>query len=506
MISMKNFGITMEYNHEPHYLSGVEVTELSHRQDWFNRLSHTGKLYEDPNHLVRRSDIDQKRATEKVTICTDGSTLPGSDRASGIGLFWIRSRSGEQKIHEMRGSAKTSGNNFFAEVAAILVGLINTPINTSITFHTDSTAAVAAIEKKHLSERRAIRSAARPLIRSVQRIIQIRNEQNAYTELRWVRAHSGKTDIISLGNQRADHLANRGREEAKDMDAWPDYLYNEEQVVLRINESHVIGDVRNEVKRTIAEQTLDKWKQMRTQGEAIRDAGATLYSVHQLFKLLRTFKLKLEAEAVALTICRRWPTKKLKQKLNITIGAVRCYFCKFGEDDIEHILSCRDVNKMRAPAALLDSVYEELDPTGYWRRLMAQEIDNACAVINKKASKLMKGRKEELQILVHLMLENPDPKTAFERARILEAEHYAETREQEDSLNILRATLIPNWFDPNRQPRAALGWNLLWNQTKKYRETLKRLSNTDMVAGSSGIIPNDARKIVEVMIQLERPA
>jgi hypothetical protein len=98
-----------------------------------------------------------------------------------------------------------------------------------------------------------------------------------------VKAHTGKTDILSLGNALADTHANAAAEHPGNLPAqMKPFLVNEERLIFWVKHTpnasptHVIGNLRPVIKKQQQQAHLLALKQLRAQGEVARQVGHRL--------------------------------------------------------------------------------------------------------------------------------------------------------------------------------------------------------------------------------------
>jgi hypothetical protein len=144
-----------------------------------------------------------------------------------------------------------------------------------------------------------------------------------------------------LGNERADELANKARESG--IPPAPDpLLQGEEQVFFWSEESHVIGDLRAEVKRQMEKRNLEAWKQQEHQGRVARRVGPAALA-HA--KTIRRFAWLCRAPEMLVfflqAMCEWLPTRGRDSHSATTFEDRTCLWCSNqAVDDSRHALSC----------------------------------------------------------------------------------------------------------------------------------------------------------------------
>ena len=150
-----------------------------------------------------------------------------------------------------------------------------TPAQVDLNIYTDSAAAIWAVKGfDKLTPGRRMRLGSRPVVIALARLIAARS---GTTTIRHVRSHTGDTSYRSVGNARADLLANDAREHGRDALLQP-MLEGEEKVVFWSEDRHVIGDLRAEIRRLLAKRNLEEWKAQPHQGRIAENRGPQLLS------------------------------------------------------------------------------------------------------------------------------------------------------------------------------------------------------------------------------------
>ena len=154
---------------------------------------------------MRNGDEVDEESTRRVVIYTDGA-CSGNPGPGGWGV-WLRYGEHEK---EMYGSEKQTTNNRMELMAAIqALESLKKPLPVLV--HTDSSYVRNGITSWVANwKRRGWRTADKKPVKNVdlwQRLDEVASRYDV--EWRWVRGHSGDE-----GNERADKLAQRGRDEA----------------------------------------------------------------------------------------------------------------------------------------------------------------------------------------------------------------------------------------------------------------------------------------------------
>ena len=275
--------------------------------------------------------ISQPGNSETIYAFTDGST-PEDLHNSGFAAVFTRTQD-FSSFAVRSGGFRCSGNNFLAEALAVLTAILLMPQEARLIVHTDSMAVIGAVRRIRDCERARIRSAARPVITSIRRLLRARV---GAVEFRYVRAHTGGTDFESVGNRIADRAANEAREQYK-CHRYPHFRYNEERTVLFVDKMHVIGDAREEVKRISERRLFDAWCLRSRQGEIAASHPAEVRA------LIRHVRRRRDASALqfALLALTQWlPTRSRLSYADPSLN-VSCPLCVCDRrEDLRHFVRC----------------------------------------------------------------------------------------------------------------------------------------------------------------------
>jgi hypothetical protein len=172
------------------------------------------------------------QAPHTVHVYTDGShdghaePVPTSSWAATVSDQWLADNYGgvpadEQLLqpHHAAGATQFGASIactrgvYPAELQAIARVLAMFPASATLHIHSDSRASIAAISshEQQPNERRRMRMAARPLLRLISHLLQVRTTAQGAAHFEHVRAHTSGTDIHSVGNRLTDYHANLAR-------------------------------------------------------------------------------------------------------------------------------------------------------------------------------------------------------------------------------------------------------------------------------------------------------
>jgi len=148
-------------NPRPHSASPVSVLPLARRNGIQNIRPHFWTPRRDPNLLFSTPGPRQR-----FTIYTDGSTGLGRSAGSGYAAVIV----GENEEIVSSSWISRSGNNYNAELAAILAALTSCPESADLTIFSDCLSGIQAIARQGTSQWHALRalrdSRAFPALRS----------------------------------------------------------------------------------------------------------------------------------------------------------------------------------------------------------------------------------------------------------------------------------------------------------------------------------------------------
>jgi hypothetical protein len=278
-----------------------------------------------------------------LTAFTDGSSVPGSRRCGGYSSV-IFGPTGNRV--EVGGHCKPSGMNYLSEMTAILATLLSCPAQAHLDTWTDCLSAKQAIGRDDSAERARIRAAARPVLTCIRRAIRCRDRLGARTSFDHVRSHTGGDSFEEKGNSMADARANLERVAALHYESVP-FLTGEEMFTAWIPDEqgrmvHVIGDVRQALKRSVKRRILNRWCDLPHQGATPRTNrdGAALLS-----KLVRGQSSSALLRFTVLALCQWLPSGRYHGRIHnedkARSGRWSCPSCPFaGHETARHALLC----------------------------------------------------------------------------------------------------------------------------------------------------------------------
>jgi ribonuclease HI len=232
----------------------------------------------------------------ELTAYTDGST--SQDSLQNIGYSAVITRSDDPSPPSRSnsicfgGGFRASFNNYLAEALGVLAVLLMVPANCKVTIWTDCLSLINALAKRFVAQGRQIREGARPVINMIRHV---REARSAPLVLLHVRSHTKESSRNSQGNDLADILANEARRRYA-FTKFPPFLLFESPFVFwrmsdrpstsclytppalsalrlglrSINATHIVGNIRKELKRGVRGYILQRWANQPSQGRLAR--------------------------------------------------------------------------------------------------------------------------------------------------------------------------------------------------------------------------------------------
>ena len=283
----------------------------------------------------------------KFVVFTDGSTPREGTGVSGYSAIVFDQSNLAAPPVALGSWLRCSGNNFLAEMCAILAGLLAVPAQAQVCVFTDSQACIDAIARNDGAEKRRLRSAARAMLTSVRRVMRSRSGAVSFHH---VRAHTGGLDFASQANELADARANSEREAAAGEVGRP-FLFNEERVIAfmrwpdRGREEHVVGDVGAACREWVRRSVFKEWSAQPRQG---RVAALVGYSeVRELCKGVLASRDSARLHTLVLALCEWLPVgRQVGRRANEAMRAAlqnqwTCPSCPaVGDETSAHRLLC----------------------------------------------------------------------------------------------------------------------------------------------------------------------
>jgi hypothetical protein len=147
--------------------------------------------------------LQEKDKKERITVYTDGSTnSKGNVCNSGSSIIVTDSK--DRTIWSGGMTVRADGNNFIPELAAAATAIKACPVGLPMTLRIDSTAAIGAISKGVLSERKRVRAAGRAWLNFSRQDFM---EKRHAIQIQHVSSHKGTVTTEQKGNDLADSVA-----------------------------------------------------------------------------------------------------------------------------------------------------------------------------------------------------------------------------------------------------------------------------------------------------------
>jgi hypothetical protein len=132
------------------------------------------------------------------------------------------------------------------------------PKDMAVTLRIDSTAAIGALSRGALSERKRVRAAGRAWLNFCRKDFLEKREK---IKIEHVSSHKGTTSHEQKGNDTADKIANTYRRIGQATEAVPYFTESEERFLLKHKETVIQQDIRVFLKSLEKEGMLEIWKQ-----------------------------------------------------------------------------------------------------------------------------------------------------------------------------------------------------------------------------------------------------
>jgi len=294
-----------------------------HTIEYYNK--HSIKLIGAPKLDLKILDTinliyDKLKYCSEIVVFTDGSTIKGNN-ISGIGIFI--------PIIDLNISIaiETYGNNFMAELIAITIcaAAISYTNITKAWIFTDSLSTIQSLGKNN-STRKWCRTPLRGWVKLLDKCV-----DNKKIHLEYIKAHTGKKDDVSVGNEKADKLAKDAINNKLEpiIIGTPDiniYMYSSNQVMY--------NDIKENVKKF--NQIINKkdMKKLKQQSNVL----LKLNHSEKIHKTVKNYAITNHDE----TIYSFWILGCLKWLVNPPFKL--CVFCKLKHFSTNHLLDCSGFN------------------------------------------------------------------------------------------------------------------------------------------------------------------
>ena len=189
-------------------------------------------------------------------VYTDGSTATARSPANS-GCSVVVTDQEHKEVWSGGLTVRTDGNNFVAEVAAAAMVIKACPVLFPITLRIDSEAAIGALAKGTVSERKRIRAPGRPWLNFCREDLFIK--QN-HIKIEHVRSHVGRSTPEQIGNDLADGIAKEFCRIGELQRPVRYFTHDEEHFVFTHQYKYITGDARTYLKALEESFMIEVWK------------------------------------------------------------------------------------------------------------------------------------------------------------------------------------------------------------------------------------------------------
>jgi hypothetical protein len=288
-----------------------------------------------------------------VVVFTDGSYT--SPKENGYAVIMLPARELTQDFSfslttcsVIHGTSTPASANYAAEVLAVLCALISIPLLIPITIYTDCQSLCEHLRNTRLiSEAKLFNTGANLIVTEIKRIISLRQ---APTNMNFVPAHTGATDVISRGNEFADKQAKIASKHLQ-LDPFRNkpFLSNAPPLLLVLRQelpqpnqqqliiyNHFDSNLRSHLRKQVQQEKLQKWASLETQGQVLlRHPTALPAMLHHLRQTnnskLFTFLLYASCD---------WLPTPVRTLRGLIDAPLLCPLCKHTKATTTHALSC----------------------------------------------------------------------------------------------------------------------------------------------------------------------
>ena len=310
-----------------------------------NRINITNKEKGDHKPLellenIQKTLISSDKAQLPIVAYTEGSTNPKAVSLNSGAAIIITD--GNHKLLWSGGLiVRSDKNNFIAELASAAIVIKACPPGLPMILRMDSKAAIGAISKGALSERKRIRAAGRPWLNFCRKDFM---EKRHHIHIEHVPSHTGTITAKQCGNHNADIIANEYRRQGELGASKHYFTQAEEQYVVRHDEMTIQGDLRTHLKSLEKLLMLETWK-----AKAPKQAQWTMQYPTQILKQSkRVWRWSIELGKGSawvyyiFAICQWLPTNhRINYQDKSGYDFEKCKLCRLNMvEDIYHILTC----------------------------------------------------------------------------------------------------------------------------------------------------------------------
>jgi len=200
---------------------------------------------------------------KRASVYTDGSTSARSTKPNSGASIHVTDEA-DTDIWSGGLVVRTDGNNFIAELAAAAIVVKACPPEFPITIRIDSKAAIGAITKGPVSERKRVCAAGRAWLNFCRKDFSSKND---HIKIEHVRSHIGLNNPEQRGNDKADELAKIFRNLGDTRGPALYFTHAEEKFLFSHNGKIVQSNIRSYLKSVVEKKMIEYLKVAPRQAE-----------------------------------------------------------------------------------------------------------------------------------------------------------------------------------------------------------------------------------------------
>ena len=323
----------------------VTLTETSIRvaHDIWSGWDHAAYALRDVVHVYTDGSFEPTSATSAWSVVI-------ADQWFDDNFAWLPVDECElgRRSHVLRGatligsSIDCTAGIYPAELQAIARTLAMFPLSARLHVHTDSLAAITAIDAygEQQNDRRRLRMSARTILQLIAHLQSRRREAGGHVDLSHVPAHTDHADAHSVGNRLADYQAQLARtrsDRSTPLGLRPLPLAScERHLHLEQEGSVVIDDIRRTSLALLKARRLTRWAEKPEQG---RFAGVgTIALGRDVVRDGTEEQQRTLVHVASNSIHRLWVTDDDDHS---HVGSLRCVACD-SDLTLDHVALCLD--------------------------------------------------------------------------------------------------------------------------------------------------------------------
>jgi ribonuclease HI len=286
-------------------------------------------LYGHVKHIIGRI-VGMRR----IRIFTDGSTYPGND-SSGVGVYIVDIQTNASFDYSF--AITTNGDNLHAEIVALVIATQIGKEMESCDIYSDSQTTLTLLNINR-SHRDWLRTPSRGLVSHLVSVL----KSNPQIKTHYVRAHTNKKDMISMGNQKADMLAKLATKSKAD----PLMTMDRGGVYLSFDSKILISGIKRDLARIVKVLRFKAWSKLQHQGQILKQFKHQYADIYKnLIKMmLERKKDKIWSFFILSTL--RWITPPPTSGVS-----VKCVLCSGNDfDNNDHFFACPALSPLHSQA------------------------------------------------------------------------------------------------------------------------------------------------------------